>query len=59
MKVVFADSEDLSKRRMVEAMREMSPSKDILTFLQSLPVPKNQALKFAIEDAIEVHESAL
>jgi hypothetical protein len=58
MKVVFADSEDLSKRRMVEAMREMPPSKDILTFLQSLPVPKNQALKFAIEDAIEVHESA-
>jgi len=58
IKVFFAESEDLSKRRMIEAIGQMPPTKDMITFLKSIPTPSNLPMKFAIEDAIERHESA-
>ena len=53
----FSESKDLSKRRMIQAIETMEPAENILTFLKSLPTPKQSSMQFAIEDAIEAHES--
>ena len=52
----FSSSKDLSQRRMIQAIETMEPAENILTFLKSLPTPKQPSMQFAIEDAIANHE---
>jgi hypothetical protein len=59
IKVLFPESEDLVKRRMIEAIGLMKPSKELADFLKSIPTPSNLTMKFAIEDALEVIESGI
>ena len=58
IKKQFANSEDLSKRRMIQAIETMEPAENIFIFLKSLPTPKQPSMKFAIEDAMEAHETS-
>ena len=55
----FDSSEHLTKLRMLKSIAKMENFPDLIEYLQALPAQKTQALRFALEDAIEAQEDQL
>ena len=56
MVIKFDSSKRLTQKRILEAMGKMQNFAGLIEYLQALPEQKTQALRFALEDAIEAQE---